>query len=170
MERRTFVRGIGAMTVAGALAGCSGGGEEGAGDGGENGSPTGDGSDDSGGGDTSVPSEVDSYLQDNDANLYEGEAVDKTGQDAVEVSVGAGDQGYAFKPPVIRVSTGTEVTWVWTGKGSQHNVKANDGAFESERMSAAGSTFAHTFESAGNYLYHCVPHEALGMHAAVVVE
>lgn len=165
MQRRTFVRGIGAMTVAGALAGCSGGdGGDDGGDGGGNDTTT------SGGGGASVPGEVDSYLNDNDANQYDGSAEDMTGQDTVEISVGAGEQGYAFDPAAVVVSAGTEVTWVWTGNGGQHNVVSNDDAFESERMGSAGSTFSHTFENAGNYTYYCVPHEALGMHAAVVVE
>ncbi|SDE71411.1 halocyanin domain-containing protein [Halorientalis regularis] len=155
------------MTVAGALAGCSGGGNNG--DGGDDG---GDGNNTttSGGGGASVPGEVDTYLSDNDANGYDGSAADMTGQDTVEISVGAGDRGYAFDPAAAVVSAGTEVTWVWTGNGGQHNVVSTDDAFESERQSSAGATFAHTFEEAGNYTYYCVPHEALGMHGAVIVE
>ncbi len=166
MQRRTFVRGIGAMTVAGALAGCSGGGDGGDEGGDEGGDDTTTSGDDS----ASVPGELDSYLNDNDANLYDGSAADMTGQDSVDISVGAGDQGYAFDPAVVVVSAGTEVNWVWTGNGGQHNIVANDGPFESERMSSAGSTFSFTFEDAGNYAYNCVPHQALGMYGGVVVE
>ncbi len=158
MQRRRFVRGIGAVALAGALAGCSGGGD---------GAATGGGD---GGDSASVPGEIDSYLNDNDANQYGGNAADMTGQDSVDISVGAGNQGYAFDPAAVVVSAGTEVNWVWTGNGGQHNIVADDGTFESERMSSAGSSFSHTFEDAGNYGYKCVPHQALGMYGAVVVE
>lgn len=172
MERRTFVRGIGAVTVAGALAGCSGGGDNGGDDGGDDGGGNGGTTDGNGGGGSgaSVPSEVDSYLNENDARGYDGSAEDLTGQDTVEISVGAGDQGYAFDPAAVVISAGTEVTWVWTGNGGQHNVVSTDDAFESERKSSSGATFSHTFEEAGNYTYFCQPHQALGMHAAVIVE
>ena len=165
MERRTFVRGIGAMTVAGALAGCSGGGNNG--DGGGDDTPT----DGSGGDETvSAPSEVDSYLNENSAIGYDGNAVDMTGQDSIEISVGVGDLGYGFDPAAVVVSSGTEVVWVWTGNGGSHNVISNDDAFESDLQSSAGSTFSHTFEEAGNYTYYCNPHSANGMHGAVIVE
>ncbi|WP_227738946.1 halocyanin domain-containing protein [Halorientalis pallida] len=158
------------MTVAGALAGCSGGGGGGDGDGDGD-----DGGDDTttgdGGGETaSVPGEVDSYLSDNGANGYEGNAADMTGQDSVEVSVGVGDLGYGFDPVAVVVSAGTEVTWVWTGNGGSHNVVSTDDAFESNLQSSAGATFSHTFEETGNYTYYCNPHSGNGMHAAVIVE
>jgi halocyanin-like protein len=172
IPRRTALRGIGLAATAGVLAGCSsdaGDGESDGGDGGGYGGG-GDGDSDGGGGeDTSVPSEVDDYLS--GAMEYEGEAVDATGEDSPTVDVGAGNAGLAFDPPALRVSTGTTVTWVWTGQGGGHNVVAEDGAFDSGgAVVEEGTEFQHTFEDSGNYHYYCNPHRASGMLGAVIVE
>jgi len=111
--------------------------------------------------------DAESYLS--DANNYDG-IVDRTGEDAVTVDVGAGQNGLAFGPAGVRVSPGTTVTWEWTGEGGRHNVVANDGSFDSgETVGEAGTTFEHTFESEGTYTYICVPHESVGMLGAIVV-
>jgi len=99
-------------------------------------------------------------------------AVDKTGADRVEVTVGAkgNDGNFAFAPAAVTVSAGTTVVWTWNGKGGMHNVAADDGSFESEMLSSAGATFEYTFEQTGIFKYVCEPHEAMGMKGAVVVE
>jgi len=162
VDRRTVLRGVGAVAVTGALAGCggdSGGGDDG-GDGG------GDGGDD-GGDQAEVPSEVDDYLS--EANNYEGSAADETNSDSVSVDVGAGGQGIAFGPAAVRVSTGTTVTWEWTGNGGAHNVVAEDETFDSGSTQSDG-TFEYTFDEAGNYNYYCTPHKGSGMKGAIIVE
>jgi len=105
-----------------------------------------------------------------DVSNFEGVA-DETDASEVSVAVGAqGNQGnFAFDPPAVRVSAGTTVTWEWTGEGGQHNVKAEDGGFESELTSEAGFTFEYTFEETGTVRYVCTPHRSLGMKGAVVV-
>jgi halocyanin-like protein len=189
LDRRTFVRSVGAAAVAGAVAGCSGssgdggdGGSDGGGDGGDGGDGGSDGSDggsdgsDSGsGGDGgsggSVPSAVSEYLS--DVGNFDGSLADETGSSSVTVQVGTQANGgaYGFGPAAIRVSSGTTVTWEWTGKGASHNVVAEDGAsFESELVTEEGHTFEHTFDSTGVVTYFCTPHKALGMKGAVVVE
>ncbi|WP_121822305.1 halocyanin domain-containing protein [Halostella salina] len=99
--------------------------------------------------------------------------VDRTGTDAVDVSVGVEANGayYGFGPAAVRVDQGTTVTWTWTGQGSTHNVVARHGAeFESEQTSEEGHTFEQTFDDAGTVLYVCAPHEGIGMKGAIVVE
>ncbi|WP_336325676.1 halocyanin domain-containing protein [Halovenus sp. HT40] len=161
-DRRTFLAAAGATATTVALAGCSSGGSDD--DNGDNGS--------SGGAD--VPSEVDTYLSDNSANLYEGSAVDETGSSSVSVDVGGGSDGLAFDPPAVIVSPGTEVTWEWTGNGGAHNVVSADSAATSFDSGSAqqGSdiTFSKTFESAGNNPYYCTPHQSVGMHGAIIVQ
>ncbi len=102
---------------------------------------------------------------------YDG-VTDETDSDTVSVEVGVdnGGQPLGFGPAAITVSTGTKVTWTWTGKGGSHNVLDQDGAFESELLDDEGHTFSHTFESTGTYKYSCQPHKTLGMKAVVVVE
>jgi halocyanin-like protein len=180
IDRRTVLRGIGTVAVAGVLAGCGGDGGDG-GDGSDGSDDTetptptesGDGSDgddgdgDGGGGD--VTAEVEDYLSDDDT--FDG-IVDKTGQSEVTVMNGAeGNNGnYAFDPSAIRIDAGTTVVWEWTGQGGQHNVVDEDGAFESELVQEEGHTFEHTFEESGLTLYYCQPHKPLGMTGAIVVE
>jgi halocyanin-like protein len=98
--------------------------------------------------------------------------VDRTGQSEVTVTVGAAGNGgnLAFGPAAIRVDPGTTVTWEWNGKGGAHNVIAEEGTFDSgSAVSEAGTTFEYTFESEGQFLYYCDPHEIVGMKGAVVV-
>ena len=97
--------------------------------------------------------------------------VDERGSPRVTVAVGAEGNGgqFAFGPPAVRVDPGTVVVWEWTGEGGSHNVVAEDGAYESDLVGDAGSTFEHTFESEGVSTYACVPHKAMGMKGAVVV-
>jgi halocyanin-like protein len=106
------------------------------------------------------------------SNVSNFESVaDRTGESEVRISVGAsGNNGsFAFAPPAVRVDPGTTVIWEWTGKGSQHNVVAKDGSFESETTGKSGFTFERTFEEAGAVPYACAPHKAMGMKGAVLV-
>jgi len=151
LGRRAFI-GTAAAAGAGLLAGCGGSSED---------SPESTGSE---------QQSVDSYLEDT-AN-YDGTVVDETGADAVSVDVGAEGNGgnLAFAPAAIKVDAGTTVTWVWTGKGSNHNVVDEGGAFDSKQVASEGYEFTHTFEESGRFLYYCLPHKAVGMKGAVVVE
>ncbi len=159
--RRTFLAATGTAAATVALAGCSSGGDNG--DGGSGGS-----------GGASVPGPVDSYLSDNEANGYDGSAVDMTDSDEISVDVGAGDQGLAFSPAAVIVTPGTEVTWEWTGNGGAHNVVSADSSdteFGSgDPVESSDETFSQTFDGAGNNMYYCTPHQSLGMHGAVIVQ
>jgi halocyanin-like protein len=109
-----------------------------------------------------------------DVDNFDGTTADATGQDAVEVEVGAQGNGgtFAFAPPAVRVSPGTTVTFNWTS--NTHNVlieEQPDGAgWEGhEPIENTGFTYEHTFETPGVYTYYCEPHLSLGMKGAVVV-
>ena len=167
LDRRTFVRTTAVIGATTALAGCGGGGG-GGGDG-----ESADGGDSGGGDGDSGDQQYLSQEPDyggflDDATNYE-QTVDVTGADSVTVDVGAGD-GLSFGPAAVAVSTGTTVTWAWTGEGGQHNVAGADGNFESETVGEEGHTFEHTFEESGAYTYACTPHQAVGMKGAVYVE
>ena len=169
-SRRRFVIGTAATAATGALAGCSGNGG-GNGDGG-NGEMEGNGNGDGNGGAEGPEARARTYLSDNDANLYEGELEDLTGQDEVVIETGAGDNGFSFSPSGAVVSTGTNVVWEWTGEGGAHNVVSQDESdyeFESELTDEAGYTIEQTVDEAGAVLYVCIPHRAQGMYGAVAV-
>lgn len=110
-----------------------------------------------------------------DVGNFDGTVTDQTGQSEVTVTVGADGNGgtFAYDPPAIRISTGTEVTFEWVS--DTHNV-----AVESQPQSAGwgghssieneGFSFSSTFETTGTYTYYCDPHLSLGMKGAIVVE
>ena len=98
----------------------------------------------------------------------------------------------AFDPAELTVSVGDTVAWTHAG-GEPHNVVAYEaelpegatywasGGFESEEAARtgwengegavqSGQSYVHTFETAGEHAYFCVPHEAAGMKGTVVVE
>lgn len=107
------------------------------------------------------------------ANVDNFEAVtDRTDRAAVTVVVGADGNGgaFAYAPPAIRVTSGTPITWEWSGEGGSHDVVAVDGSFASALQADSGATFTHTFERPGVYRYYCTPHRSLGMKGAVLVE
>jgi halocyanin-like protein len=105
---------------------------------------------------------------------YDGTVVDRTGQEAVTIDVGApGNEGnLAFGPAAVRIDPGTTVTWEWTGEGGPHNVLAEEGPADlnsGQAVPDAGTTYEHTFEQEGVTTYYCNPHKTLGMKGAVVV-
>ncbi|MDS0281662.1 halocyanin domain-containing protein [Haloarcula onubensis] len=107
------------------------------------------------------------------ASNFDGTVVDRTDRDTTTVTVGAEGNGgaFAFDPPVLRIGTGDTVQWEWTGEGGGHNVVFENHDIDSgEVASEASATFEHTFDDTGQYLYSCLPHQALGMRGAIVVE
>ena len=182
--RRLFLQGV-LVAATGGLAGCSG---ESTNDDG--------GTDERTGGASTTPSptptestptatatrtpvenpeaKIDSWLK--HAQIYDGTITDERDQPKVTVSVGAdakdGFDGFSFDPPAIRITTGTEVTWLWTGDGGKHNVEEKNGRFTSgEPESGGGTTYLRTFERPGLYLYKCASHgNELNMRGAVLVE
>lgn len=66
----------------------------------------------------------------------------------------------------MAASSGTTVTWRWTGRGGGHDVVADNGAFASGDLV---TTADHTFDVPGVYKYYCPPHRATGMCGAVFV-
>ncbi|EMA29627.1 halocyanin-like protein [Haloarcula japonica DSM 6131] len=107
------------------------------------------------------------------ASNFDGTIVDRTDTDTATVTAGAEGNGgkFAFDPPAVEISTETTVRWEWTGHGGPHNVVSKgDGPLGSELVVEEGSSYEHTFEETGTYLYSCKPHKGLGMRGAIVVE
>jgi len=170
-DRRTVVRTIGGTALAVSLAGCAGD-EEPADE-----EPADEEPADEEPADETLepPAAVDDFLTENDANGYEGEMVDATGEDALPVDVGSGDLGLGFSPVAVAIDAGTTVTFEWTGEGGGHNVVAAEESdididVEEAEIAEAGHTVEHTFDEPGNYLYICEPHIAQGKVGAIVVE
>jgi len=107
-----------------------------------------------------------------------------------DYDVGMGDS--AYEPAEVTVDVGDTVVWKNTS-GRAHTVTAYDtgvpeggtyfasGGFDDEQAArdawtrgaggiVTGDTYEHTFETAGEYEYVCIPHERQEMIGTVVVE
>ncbi|MFC5278834.1 halocyanin domain-containing protein [Halorubrum rubrum] len=103
-----------------------------------------------------------------------GNYEDLRGESEVTITVGAGSDGLAFDPTLAWVDTGTTITWEWSGSGGAHNVVTVDGPASldsGDPVDEEGETYEYetTEEDAGITHYHCVPHDAVGMHAGIAV-
>lgn len=75
---------------------------------------------------------------------------------------------YTFKPEKITVKIGTTVTWSNTDSVS-HTVTADQTSADAPNSAlfGRGQTYSFTFNKAGTYAYHCMPHTY--MHGSVIV-
>ena len=73
---------------------------------------------------------------------------------------------FAFAPANIVIDAGTTVTWTnYDGVG--HTVTSDDGDELESGLFSQTQTFRHTFDTPGEYYYHCEPHS--NMHGLVTV-
>lgn len=73
-----------------------------------------------------------------------------------------------FDQDEVRVAVGGKVTWVYAGDGRNHTTTSDDDLWNSGDMST-GDTFEWTFNDAGEFDYHCIPHQDDGMLGTVIV-
>jgi plastocyanin len=76
----------------------------------------------------------------------------------VTIPSGTGsNSGLNFSPSTLKLVIGVNNTVTWTNDDStKHSVTASDGSFNATL--APGTTFTHTFASAGTFDYHCIFH------------
>ena len=75
-------------------------------------------------------------------------------------------EDFAFAPANIVINAGTTVTWT-NYDNEAHTVTSDEGdELKSERFGGS-ETFRHTFDTPGEYYYHCEPHS--NMHGLVTV-
>jgi halocyanin-like protein len=109
------------------------------------------------------------YLSSNDANDYDGEVKDETGETSISIKNGTNAPQYAFTPAAVKIDAGTEVTWEWVS--DVHTVHPEYDDFEGETtIYNEGHSYSYTFEEPGTYLYYCQPHRVIGQLGAVIVE
>lgn len=73
---------------------------------------------------------------------------------------------FAFAPANIVIDAGTTVTWTnYDGVG--HTVTSDEGDELESGLFSQTQTFRHTFDTPGEYYYHCEPHS--NMHGLVTV-
>jgi plastocyanin len=76
--------------------------------------------------------------------------------------------GSVFSPVSITVAVGTTVTWN-NNDGIAHTSTSDTGVWDTGNIPAGGSTTT-TFNTAGQFPYHCTYHLAMGMKGMVVVQ
>ena len=79
-------------------------------------------------------------------------------EDSVSIVPGAADpdKGLSFDPS--QISTSAESTIFWTNDDAiEHTVTSDEGLFDSGPISP-GDTFDNTFDSTGEFGYHCSIH------------
>jgi plastocyanin len=92
---------------------------------------------------------------------------------AVRTPAGAADQAVsinalAFSPTSVSINVGDTVTWTNNEVGVQHTVTSDSGAELSSGLLSTGQTYAHQFNTAGTFPYHCNVHPT--MAGTVVVQ
>ena len=68
---------------------------------------------------------------------------------------------FQFSPKTVTVKAGSEVTW--EVKEGTHTITSDNGAFESQALSA-GQKFTYKFTKPGAYRYYCSFHGSKGGH------
>lgn len=93
----------------------------------------------------------------------------------VEVITDVENGTTSFKPKFLRIAKGDTVTWVNKMDDFHNVITYPDGfpvgatGFESPYLEEKGDSFSFTFEHAGTYQYHCIPHIMMGMRGVVTV-
>lgn len=76
-------------------------------------------------------------------------------------------QDNSYSPSTANITTGTTVTWTWSGGNyAQHSVTFNDGV--NSAAAKMSGTHSRTFATAGTFGYYCTVH-GTGMSGSVVV-
>lgn len=96
---------------------------------------------------------------------------------APEQEIAVGPNGsLTFQPGSFTIATGDTVVWRWESGG--HNVSPDEGTLpdgtdwqgKDDGTYPAGTTHFYTFDVAGDYEYHCDPHQSVGMVGSFTVE
>ena len=74
---------------------------------------------------------------------------------------------FSFSPKSVTIKVGDTV--VWTNAGGSHTV-TGDGSDPFCGNNAIPTSCSHTFNTAGTFPYHCIPHQSIGMTGTVIVQ
>ncbi|HKV30026.1 MAG TPA: plastocyanin/azurin family copper-binding protein [Candidatus Dormibacteraeota bacterium] len=66
-----------------------------------------------------------------------------------------------FEPSTVSVTKGQTVEWDWVDNSAQHSVTADDTTTFDSGLCNAGAKFFVTFNTAGDFKYHCTIHAAM---------
>lgn len=89
--------------------------------------------------------------------MMSGAGSDPSKETPVEAVTDVRIENFAFAPANIVVDVGTTVTWT-NDDIVPHTVTSDDGGELNSELLNPGDTFSHTFDTPGEYRYHCTPH------------
>jgi len=99
----------------------------------------------SGGGDTCTP---------------KGGSTSGTGSQVVKINPDPNTVG-RYDPSNVSVTKGQTVEWDWVDNSAQHSVTSDDNTTFDSGLCNAGAKFVVTFNSAGDFKYHCTIHSGM---------
>ena len=83
-----------------------------------------------------------------------------TGTQVVKINPDPNTVG-AFAPKTLSIAKGQSVEWDWTDTSVTHSATSDDGTTFDSCLQSAGSKFVVTFNTAGDFTYHCQIHAAM---------
>ncbi len=86
---------------------------------------------------------------------------------AATINVSFGGGSLTFNPKTVTINVGDTV--MWTNAGGSHTV-TGDGADPFCGTGFVSTSCSHTFNTAGTFGYHCIPHASFGMTGTVIVQ
>lgn len=84
--------------------------------------------------------------------------------------------GFLFEPGSFEIDAGETVHWVWEDSGHNVRVRSKPDGSDWEGTPGTGSDtygegyeHGYTFETPGEYVYFCAPHQSLGLEGSFTV-
>ena len=122
--------------------------------------------------DDTAPDETTSERETDSADTETVPPLEREPAQVVEVA----SDGFQFDPGSFEIDAGETVHWIWKEGG--HNVRVRekpDGSDWTGTPGTASDTYGegyehgHTFETPGEYVYFCAPHQTLGLVGSFTV-
>jgi plastocyanin len=83
-----------------------------------------------------------------------------TGDQVVKINIDASTVG-RYDPTAVSVTKGQTVEWDWVANDAQHSVTSDDTTTFDSGLCSAGAKFVVTFNTAGDFKYHCTIHSGM---------
>ena len=89
-----------------------------------------------------------------------GGSTSGTGSQVVKINPDPNTVG-RFEASSVNVTRGQTVEWDWVDNSAQHSVTSDDTTTFDSGLCSAGAKFVVTFNSAGDFKYHCTIHAGM---------
>jgi plastocyanin len=86
-----------------------------------------------------------------------GGSTSGTGSQVVKLNPDTNTIG-RYDPSTVTVTKGQTVEWDWVDNSAQHSVTSDDNTTFDSGLCSAGAKFVVTFNTAGDFKYHCQIH------------